>query len=52
MTKGTAKAWKEAYVQDIVAGKYVTFGLYNTFLDKVHKAFAAADVEGDDQATL
>ena len=49
MTKGTAKAWKEAYVQDIVAEKYVTFGSYSTFLDK---AFAAADIEGDSQATL
>ena len=52
MAKGTAKAWKEAYIQDIVAGKYVTFGPYSAFLDKVHKAFATADVEGDAQATL
>ena len=52
MTKGPAKAWKEAYVQDIVMKKYVTFGSYNNFIEKIQKAFAAADVEGDARATL
>ena len=52
MTKGTAKAWKEAYFQDIITRKYVTFGSYNNFIEKVQKAFAAADVEGDARATL
>ena len=52
MMKGTAKAWKEAFVQDIIIWKNITFGLYDTFLKKVHKAFAATDVEGDARTTL
>ena len=29
-----------------------TFGSYKEFLENVHKAFAAADIEGDARATL
>ena len=52
MTKGTAKAWKEAFIQNIITRDLPTFGSYTDFLEIVHKAFAAADIEGDARATL
>ena len=52
MTKGTAKAWKEAFVQNVISQENPTFGSYKEFLENVHKAFAAADIEGDARATL
>ena len=52
MTKEMVKAWKEAFVQDVITWKNITFGPYNTFLEKVHKSFAAADIKGDAWATL
>ena len=47
MTKGMAKAWKEAFVQNVITRDPPAFGSYNKFLKNVHKAFAAADIEGD-----
>jgi Retrotransposon gag protein len=52
MTKGTAKAWKEAFIQDIISGPTKSFGTYNDFLKNIEKSFAAADVEGDARAVL
>ena len=52
MTKGTAKAWKEAFVQNVITREPQTFGSYTEFLEKVHKAFVAADIEGDARASL
>ena len=52
MTKGTAKAWKEAFIQKIMDSSTQNFGTYKDFLAKVHKAFAAADIEGDARAAL
>ena len=47
-----AKAWKEAFVQNVISRENPTFGSYKEFLENVHKAFAAADVEGDARATF
>ena len=52
MTKGTAKAWKEAFVHDALSQDPPTFGTYKNFLEILKKAFAAADVEGDARASL
>ena len=52
MTKGMAKAWKEAFVQNVISRENPTFRSYKEFLEDVHKAFAAADIEGDARATL
>ena len=47
MTKGTAKAWKEAFVQNVITRDPPTFGSYNEFLENVHKVFAATDIKGN-----
>ena len=47
MTKGIAKAWKEAFIQNVITQDPPAFGSYNEFLENVHKAFAAVDIEGD-----
>ena len=49
MMKGMAKAWKEAFVQNVISWENPTFGSYKEFHEDVHKAFAAADIEGDVQ---
>ena len=46
MTKETAKAWKEAFIQNVITQDPLTFGSYTEFLKNIHKAFAAADIEG------
>ena len=47
-----AKAWKEAFIQNVITRDPPTFGSYNEFLENVHKVFTATDIEGDAQATL
>ena len=47
-----AKAWKEAFVQNVISQENPTFRSYKEFLENIHKAFTAADIEGDARATL
>ena len=48
MTKGTAEAWKEVYMDE----KNRTYGAYTAFITELKKAFSAADTEGKAQAQL
>ena len=48
MTKGTAEAWKEVYMDE----KNGSYGTYADFIDVIKKAFSAADVEGEARAQL
>ena len=48
MTKGTAEAWKEVYMDE----KNGAYGLYPTFIDILKKAFSAANTKGKARAQL
>ena len=52
MTKATAKAWKEAYVHNVLATPTANFGTFENFITDLQKAFSAADTEGDARANL
>jgi len=54
MTEGTARAWKEAFVRDVIAqpGPTSNFGTLKQFIDNLKKAFEAPDAEGDARAKL
>ena len=48
MTKGTAEAWKEVYMDK----KNGAYGLYPAFIAELKKAFSAADTKGKARAQL
>src|SRR5271155_1366847 len=52
MTEGTARAWKEAFVQDIINSPINDFGSLKQFIVNLKKAFEASDAEGDARAKL
>src|SRR6202522_323065 len=52
MTEGTARAWKEAFVRDIINSPINDFGSLKQFTDNLKKAFEASDSEGDARAKL
>ena len=52
MTEGTARAWKEAFVRDIINSPTNDFGSLKQFTVNLKKAFEASDSEGDARAKL
>src|SRR5271155_3768606 len=52
MTEGTARAWKEAFVRDIINSPTNDFGSLKQFTVNLKKAFEAPDSEGDARAKL
>src|SRR6202522_1043736 len=52
MTEGTARAWKEAFVRDIINSPINDFGSLKQFTDNLKRAFEASDSEGDARARL
>ena len=52
MTEGTARAWKEAFVRDIINSPTNDFGSLKQFTIDLKKAFEASDSEGDARAKL
>src|SRR6202522_59591 len=52
MTEGTARAWKEAFVRDIINSPINDFGSLKQFTDNLKRAFEASDSEGDARAKL
>src|ERR1700678_1032554 len=52
MTEGTARAWKEAFVRDIINSPINDFGSLKQFTVNLKKAFEASDSEGDARAKL
>jgi hypothetical protein len=54
MTEGTARAWKEAFVRDVIGqpGPINNFGTLRQFIDNLKKVFEAPDAEGDARAKL
>src|ERR1700678_3077300 len=52
MTGGTARAWKEAFVPDIINSPINDFGSLKQFTVNLKKAFEASDSEGDARAKL
>src|SRR5271168_2148940 len=52
MTEGTARAWKEAFVRDIINSPINDFGSLKQFTDNLRRAFEASDSEGDARAKL
>src|ERR1700678_3477617 len=52
MTEGTARAWKEAFVRDIINSPKNDFGSLKQFTIDLKKAFEASDSEGDARAKL
>src|ERR1700678_269311 len=52
MTEGTARAWKEAFVRDIINSPINDFGSLKQFTDNLKRAFKASDSEGDARAKL
>src|SRR6202522_4518743 len=52
MTEGTARAWKEAFVQDVINTQTNDFGSLKQFTVDLKKAFEASDSEGDARAKL
>src|SRR6202522_3514137 len=52
MTEGTARAWKEAFVRDIINSPINDFGSLKQFTDNLKRAFEAPDSEGDARAKL
>jgi hypothetical protein len=52
MTSGTAKTWKEAYLDEILANKKPDFGKFDDFLKKIKEAFSSSDSEGEARAQL
>src|SRR5271168_4560098 len=52
MTEGTAQAWKEVFVQDIINNQANNFGTLLQFIANLKKAFEAPDAKGDARARL
>src|SRR6202453_1056566 len=52
MTEGTARAWKEAFVRDIINSPINDFGSIKQFTVDLKKAFEASESEGDARAKL
>ena len=52
MTEGTARAWKEAFVRDVINSQANDFGSLKQFTVNLKKAFEASDSEGDARAKL
>src|SRR6202789_3190152 len=52
MTEGTARAWKEAFVRDIINSPINNFGSLKQFTVNLKRAFEASDSEGDARAKL
>src|ERR1700678_2004385 len=52
MTEGTARAWKEAFVRDVINTQTDDFGSLKQFTVNLKKAFEASDSEGDARAKL
>src|SRR6202522_1067473 len=52
MTEGTACAWKEAFVRDVIDTQTNDFGSLKQFTVDLKKAFEASDSEGDARAKL
>src|ERR1700678_4278241 len=52
MTEGTARTWKEAFVQDVISSQANNFGSLKQFTINLKKAFKASDSEGDARAKL
>src|ERR1700678_3098261 len=47
MTEGTARAWKEAFVRDVINTQTNDFGSIKQFTENLKRAFEASDSEGD-----
>src|SRR5271155_1974256 len=52
MTEGTARAWKEAFVREVIDSPTNDFGSLKQFTVDLKKAFEASDSEGDARAKL
>src|SRR6202789_3215364 len=52
MTEGTARAWKEAFVRDVINSPTNDFGSLKQFTANLKRAFKAPDSEGDARAKL
>src|SRR6202789_215832 len=52
MTEGTARAWKEAFVRDVINAQANDFGSLKQFTINLKKAFEASDSEKDARAKL
>src|SRR5271168_1185951 len=52
MTEGTARAWKEAFVRDVINTQTNDFGSLKQFTANLKRAFEASDSEGDARAKL
>src|SRR6202522_2068569 len=52
MTEGTAHAWKEAFIREVINSPVIDFGSLKQFTVNLKKAFEASDSEGDARAKL
>src|ERR1700678_2665196 len=52
MMEGTAHAWKEAFIRDVINSQANNFGSLKQFTVNLKKAFKASDAEGDARAKL
>src|ERR1700678_1755286 len=52
MMEGTAHAWKEAFVRDVINSQTDDFRSLKQFTVNLKKAFEASDLEGDARAKL
>src|SRR6202522_1793848 len=52
MTEGAARAWKEAFVRDVINSPINDFRSLKQFTDNLKRAFEASDSEGDARAKL
>src|ERR1700678_4444706 len=52
MMEGTAHAWKEAFVQDVINSPGNDFGSLKQFTVNLKKTFEASDLEGDAREKL
>src|ERR1700678_3839551 len=52
MTEGTARAWKEAFIQEVINSPIIDFSSLKQFTIDLKKAFEASDSEGDARAKL
>jgi hypothetical protein len=52
MTEGTARAWKEAFVREVINSPIINVGSLKQFTVDLKKGFEASDSEGDARAKL
>jgi len=52
MNEGTAKTWKEAFLDSVFSDVNQDYGKFNDFLLNIKGAFSTADSEGEAQAQL